>query len=88
MKKCVQNAEGYICTEPEQKDADLHFVVTRREPGHEMFLGIPVHEFEEVTTDETTGIIITVGLEFCDEIEKTVRKKEGIRYYVPVREDV
>ena len=53
-----------------------------------MFLGIPVHEFEEVTTDETTGIIITVGLEFCDEIEKTVRKKEGIRYYVPVREDV
>ncbi len=64
------------------------FVVTRREPGHEMFLGIPVHEFEEVTTDETTGIIITVGLEFCDEIEKTVRKKEGIRYYVPVREDV
>ncbi|MDE6055398.1 MAG: rhamnan synthesis F family protein [Lachnospiraceae bacterium] len=64
------------------------FVVTRRETAHDMFLGIPVYEFDRIIADETVGVIITVGLKFCDEIEEIVKKREGVRYYVPAREEI
>lgn len=64
------------------------FVVTRRETGDKMFLGIPVIEFERIMADKTVGIIITVGLNLCDEIEEIVKKREGFRYYVPAREKI
>lgn len=56
------------------------FVVTKLLPKQEKVSGLPVYEFGEIRTDKSVGIIIAVGSDLCEEIEKTVKKREGIKY--------
>lgn len=57
------------------------FIVTQKSIGQQMVFGMPVYEFRSVEMDKTVGIIIATGPKFCHEIEETIIRRGGIKYY-------